>query len=130
MTVLAFPDHLNSLDLHAQPSLNSMQLHATKACTYLTLGHMFSNDKDKLVMRIHKVVFSTHNLVCLQLFCDAKRQETHPTQPCRRLIGCRLLSKSIVLLKGWVSLREQSRVRLSCRDNVQHTHFMCAMTHT
>ena len=63
MTVLAFPDHSNLLDPYAQPSLNSMHLHATKACTYLTLGHMFSNDKDKAVMRIHKVVFSTESCV-------------------------------------------------------------------
>lgn len=45
MTVLAFPDHLNSLD-PPNPALTSMQLDAIKACTYLTLGHMFSNDKD------------------------------------------------------------------------------------
>ncbi|DBB01280.1 TPA: hypothetical protein ACH3X3_011736 [Trebouxia sp. C0006] len=39
-----------------------------------------------------------HDAALASLFCDTKRQETHPMQPCRRLRGCCLLSGSIVLL--------------------------------
>ncbi|DBA99004.1 TPA: hypothetical protein ACH3X1_014277 [Trebouxia sp. C0004] len=89
----------------------SLTPRATKPCTYLTQGHMFSNDKDKVTIRIHKAVFSL-NLVCLQLFCDTKCQESkkaYPTQPCQRLRGCCLLSGSMVLLKDRASLQELTK---------------------
>ncbi|DBB12007.1 TPA: hypothetical protein ACH3X3_006125 [Trebouxia sp. C0006] len=66
-----------------------------------------------------------------QLFCDTKRQETRPTQPCQRVRGCCLLSGSIVLLGVWASLQEQSRVcsrHLACclQQTVAHLGQRCS----